>query len=120
MREAEGNVAIRISETENKEAFDVAGRGELQLGVLIEQMRREGFELSISRPRVLFKTDTETMQQMEPVEDVTVDVDEEYSGVVVEALNMRKGRMTDMRQTGGGKTRITFIVPIARPDRIPR
>ncbi len=111
MREAEGNVAIRISETENKEAFDVAGRGELQLGVLIEQMRREGFELSISRPRVLFKTDPESGQQMEPVEDVTIDVDEEYSGVVVEALNMRKGRMTDMRQTGGGKTRISYIVP---------
>lgn len=111
MREAEGNVAIRISETENKEAFDVAGRGELQLGVLIEQMRREGFELSISRPRVLFKTDPENGQQMEPVEDVTIDVDEEYSGVVVEALNMRKGRMTDMRQTGGGKTRISYIVP---------
>lgn len=111
MREAEGNVAIRISETDNKEAFDVAGRGELQLGVLIEQMRREGFELSISRPRVLFKTDPETGQQLEPVEDVTVDVDEEYSGVVVEALNMRKGRMTDMRQTGGGKTRISYVVP---------
>lgn len=110
-REAEGNVAIRVTEAEGKDAFDVAGRGELQLGVLIEQMRRDGFELSISRPRVLYREDPVTGEKTEPMEEVTVDVDEEFSGIVVEALNVRKGRMTDMRQAGGGKSRLTFIVP---------
>lgn len=111
MREAEGNVAIRITETENKDSYEVAGRGELQLGVLIEQMRREGFELSISRPRVLFREDPETGAILEPMEDVTVDVDEAFSGIVVEALNTRKGRMTEMRQAGGDKVRLSFLVP---------
>ncbi len=111
MREAEGNVAIRITEADNKDAFEVAGRGELQLGVLIEQMRREGYELSISRPRVLFREDPDTGERLEPLEEVVVDVDEEFSGIVVEALNIRKGRMTEMRQAGGGKVRLTFIVP---------
>jgi len=111
MREAEGNVAIRITEAENKDAFEVAGRGELQLGVLIEQMRREGYELSISRPRVLYREDPDTGERMEPLEEVVVDVDEEFSGIVVEALSVRKGRMTEMRQAGGGKVRLTFIVP---------
>ena len=110
-REAEGNVAIRVSEADNKDAFEVAGRGELQLGVLIEQMRREGFELSISRPRVLFREDPVTGEKLEPLEEVTVDVDEEFSGIVVEALSVRKGRMTEMRQAGGGKVRLTFTVP---------
>lgn len=111
LREAEGNVAIRITETDNKDAFDVAGRGELQLGVLIEQMRREGYELSISRPRVLFREDPDTGERLEPVEDVIVDVDEEFSGIVVEALSVRKGRMTEMKQAGGGKVRLSFVVP---------
>jgi len=111
MREAEGNVAIRITETENKDSYEVAGRGELQLGVLIEQMRREGFELSISRPRVLFREDPDTGETLEPMEDVTVDVDEAFSGIVVEALNTRKGRMTEMRQAGGDKVRLSFLVP---------
>ena len=111
MREAEGNVAIRITETENKDSYEVAGRGELQLGVLIEQMRREGFELSISRPRVLFREDPETGAILEPMEDVTVDVDEAFSGIVVKALNTRKGRMTEMRQAGGDKVRLSFLVP---------
>ncbi len=111
MREAEGNVAIRITETEDNDAFEVAGRGELQLGVLIEQMRREGFELSISRPRVLFQTDPDTGKRMEPVEEAVIDVDEEYSGVVVESMSERKAEMTDMRPGGGGKTRITFLAP---------
>ena len=111
MREAEGNVAIKISETANSDSFEVAGRGELQLGVLIEQMRREGYELSVSRPRVVMQVDPETGNKQEPLEEVTVDVDEEFSGIVVESLNIRKGRMTDMRQAGGGKVRLTFIVP---------
>jgi GTP-binding protein len=111
MREAEVNVAIRITETAEKDAFEVAGRGELQLGVLIENMRREGFELSISRPRVLFKSDPETGQRMEPIEEVVVDVDDEFSGVVVEKMGLRRAEMTDMRPSGGGKTRITFHAP---------
>ncbi|MEK9754747.1 MAG: translational GTPase TypA [Rhodospirillaceae bacterium] len=109
MREAEGNVAIRVTETADKDAFEVAGRGELQLGVLIEQMRREGFELSISRPRVLMR-EAEGVRE-EPMEEVQIDVDEEFSGIVVEAMSVRKGRMADMRPSGGGKVRITFIAP---------
>jgi len=109
-REAEGNVAIRIRETEQKDAFEVAGRGELQLGVLIETMRREGFELGISRPRVLFKTD-EKGQRLEPIEEAVIDVDEAYAGVVVEKLNLRKGEMIDLRPSGGGKQRLIFHVP---------
>ena len=108
-REAEGNIAIRIRETENKEAFEVAGRGELQLGVLIETMRREGFELSISRPRVLFQKIDGVLS--EPVEEVVVDVDEAFSGVVVEKMALRKAEMTDMRASGAGKTRIVFLAP---------
>src|SRR6185312_8899479 len=102
-REAEGNVALKVKET-GEGAFEVAGRGELQLGVLIESMRREGFELSISRPRVLFKT--ENGEKLEPIEEVTVDVDDPYTGVVIEKISNRKGEMTDMRPTGAGKTRI--------------
>lgn len=110
MSEAEGNVALRITESENKDAFEVAGRGELQLGVLIEQMRREGFELTISRPRVLIQED-ENGHREEPLEEVTVDVDEEYAGIVVEALNLRKGIMREMKPSGAGKTRLVFHVP---------
>jgi GTP-binding protein len=110
MREAESNVAIRITETASKDAFEVAGRGELQLGVLIETMRREGFELSVGRPRVLFQTD-EKGNKLEPIEEVVVDVDEDYSGVVVEKMSLRKAELTGMRPSGGGKTRITFLAP---------
>ncbi|SLN59568.1 translational GTPase TypA [Oceanibacterium hippocampi] len=111
LREAEGNVALRVAETAERDAFEVSGRGELQLGVLIEMMRREGFELSVSRPRVLFKSDPETGQQMEPIEEVVVDVDEEYSGVVVEKIAQRKGEMQEMRPSGGGKMRLLFLCP---------
>ena len=110
LREAEGNVAIRVKETGDKDAFEVAGRGELQLGVLIETMRREGFELSISRPRVLYQTD-EQGRRMEPMEEVIVDVDDEFSGVVIEKISLRKGELKDMRPQEGGKTRLTFICP---------
>lgn len=109
-KEAEGNIAIRITQSEEKDSFDVAGRGELQLGVLIETMRREGFELSISRPRVLLKKD-ENGATLEPYEEVVVDVDDEFSGKVVESLSLRKGDMVDMRPSGGGKTRILFHIP---------
>ena len=111
MQEAEGNVAIRITETADKDAFEVAGRGELQLGVLIETMRREGFELSISRPRVLFKKDEETGARLEPIEEVVIDVDDEYSGAVVEKMSKRKAELQEMRPSGGGKTRLTFFAP---------
>ena len=109
MKEAESNVAIRVTDTPGGEAFEVAGRGELQMGVLIENMRREGFELSIARPQVLMRE--EDGQKMEPIEEVTIDVDDEYSGAVIEKLTgTRKGEMTEMRQQGG-KTRILALVP---------
>ncbi len=111
MAEAEGNVAIRVRQTEDGTGYEVAGRGELQLGVLIEAMRREGFELSISRPRVLTRKDPDTGQTLEPYEDVQVDVDEEFSGAVVEAISKRKGRMEEMQPSGGGKVRLRFIAP---------
>jgi GTP-binding protein len=110
-REAEGNVAIRVRESAEKDSVEVAGRGELQLGVLIETMRREGYELSISRPRVLFTTDPETGRRLEPVEEVIVDVDEEFSGVVVDKMSRRKAEMQDMRPSGGGKLRLSFLAP---------
>jgi len=111
MRETEGNVAIKITESQESDAFEVAGRGELQLGVLIETMRREGFELTIGRPRVLTQVNAETGEREEPMEDVLVDVDEPYSGVVVEKISRRKGEMQDMRPSGGGKVRLTFRMP---------
>ncbi len=110
-REAEGNVAIKISESNENDAFEVAGRGELQLGVLIETMRREGFELAIGRPRVLTRQNPETGEREEPMEEVLVDVDEPYSGAVVEKMSRRKGVMQDMRPSGGGKVRLTFRIP---------
>jgi GTP-binding protein len=114
-REAEGNVAIRLTESQEKDAFEVAGRGELQLGVLIETMRREGFELSISRPRVLFRDGPPnpdgSRPREEPYETVVIDVDDEHAGTVVEKMAQRKGELTDMRPSGGGKTRLTFSAP---------
>ncbi len=110
MKEAESNVAIRITDTPGGEAFEVAGRGELQMGVLIENMRREGFELSISRPQVLMRDDDG--QRMEPIEEATIDVDDEYTGAVIEKLTgVRKGELVEMRQAGAGKSRIVAHVP---------
>ncbi|MFO1141891.1 MAG: translational GTPase TypA [Amaricoccus sp.] len=109
MREAESNVAIRVADTPSGDAFEVSGRGELQMGVLIENMRREGFELSVSRPRVLFRE--EGGQRLEPVEEVTIDVDEEFAGVVVDKLSIRRGELVEMRTGQGGKTRIVAHVP---------
>jgi GTP-binding protein len=110
-RETESNVAIQLKDSEETDAFEVAGRGELQLGVLIETMRREGFELTIGRPRVLTRSNPETGVKEEPYEEVLVDVDEAYAGVVVEKMSLRKGQMQDMRPSGGGKTRLTFHMP---------
>jgi GTP-binding protein len=111
MKEAESNVAIKITDTPGGEAFEVAGRGELQMGVLIENMRREGFELSISRPQVLFREDDNGVR-LEPIEEVTIDVDDDYTGAVIEKVTgPRKGEMVDMRPAGAGKTRIVAHVP---------
>ncbi len=110
MRESEGNVALLVKESENKDSFEVSGRGELQLAVLIEQMRREGFELSISRPRVVMQLD-ENGAKMEPIEEVTIDVDEEFSGTVVEKISQRKGELIEMRPSGAGKQRLVFLAP---------
>ena len=111
LREAESNVAIKVGETSEKDAFEVSGRGELQLGVLIESMRREGFEVSISRPRVVFRTDEETGAKLEPIEDVVIDVDDDYTGVVIDKLSQRKAELKDMRPSGAGKTRLTLQAP---------
>jgi GTP-binding protein len=111
MKEAESNVAIRVTDTPGGEAFEVAGRGELQMGVLIENMRREGFELSISRPQVLLR-EGENGERLEPLEEVTIDVDDEYSGAVIEKITgPRKGELAEMKPAGAGKTRIIALVP---------
>ncbi len=113
LREAETNVAIRITESDDKDSFEVAGRGELQLGVLIETMRREGFELGISRPKVLLREEDgpNGKERQEPYETVVIDVDDEHSGTVVEKMQRRKADLTEMRPSGQGKTRITFSAP---------
>ena len=110
-KQAETDVAIRVAETADKDAFEVAGRGELQLGVLLETMRREGFEVSVSRPKALRKTDETTGEMMEPIEEVTIDVDDEHAGVVIEKVSLRKGEMQEMKPSGGGKTRLVFFAP---------
>ncbi len=111
LREAEGNVAIQVAETADGNGYEVSGRGELQLGVLIETMRREGYEMSISRPRVVYRTDPDTGGRIEPIEEVVIDVDEEYSGVVVEKLSARRSELVEMRPSGGGKQRLVFHAP---------
>ncbi len=110
LREAEGNVALRISESTEKDSMEVAGRGELQLGILIETMRREGFEISVSRPKVLLERDAKG-ELLEPIEEVVIDVDEEHSGIVVQKMSERKAEMTEMRPSGGGRVRLVFHAP---------
>lgn len=109
LSEAETNVAITFKESADKDSFEIGGRGELQLGVLIEQMRREGFELTVSRPNVLFRE--ENGVKLEPIEEVIIDVDDEFTGTVVDSMNRRKAEMQDMRSSGSNKTRITFLAP---------
>ena len=109
LAEAETNVAITFNESDGKDAFEIGGRGELQLGVLVETMRREGFEMTVSRPRVLVRR--EEGKRLEPIEEVTIDVDEEYASTVVDAMNRRKAVMLDMRSSGAGKTRLVFHAP---------
>ena len=112
LREAEGNVALKVTASENEtDAFEVAGRGELQLGILIETMRREGFELTVGRPRVVFRTNEATGERLEPIEEVIVDVDEAYSGIVVQKLSERRAEMRDMRPSGAGRQRLVFHAP---------
>ena len=110
LREAEGNVALRVRESDEKDSMEVAGRGELQLGILIETMRREGFELSVSRPKVLLKEDA-TGEMLEPIEEVVIDLDEEHSGIVVQKMAERKADMTEMKPSGGGRLRLVFHAP---------
>ncbi len=110
-REAEGNVALRVSDSMEKDSVEVAGRGELQLGILIETMRREGYELSVSRPKVLFERDPETGEPREPIEEVVIDVDHDYSGIVVQKLAERKAELIEMRPSGGGRVRLVFYAP---------
>ena len=110
LREAEGNVALRVSEAAGKDAMEVAGRGELQLAILIEQMRREGFELSVSRPKVVLKRQS-SGELLEPIEEVMIDVDEEHSGIVVQKMSERKAEMVEMRPSGGGRLRLVFHAP---------
>lgn len=109
-KEAESNVSLSVKRSETDESYEVSGRGELQLGILIEQMRREGFEMSISRPKVLYQYD-EKGNRLEPIEELLVDVDEEYTGAVMEKIVQRKGEMIDMSPSGIGKTRIKFLIP---------
>ncbi len=111
LREAEGNVALRVDVAPNSDAYVVSGRGELQLAILIETMRREGFELSVSRPKVVFQTDERTGQMLEPIEEVVIDVDEEHSGVVIDKLSQRKADMVEMKPSGGGRMRLVFHAP---------
>jgi len=103
-------VALRVTESSERDSMEVAGRGELQLGILIETMRREGFELSVSRPKVLFRRD-EAGALLEPIEEVVIDLDEEHAGVVVQKLSERKGELVEMRPSGGGRQRLVFYVP---------
>ncbi len=111
LREAEGNVALKITESLEKDSMEVAGRGELQLGILIETMRREGFELSVSRPKVLLKDDPKTGEILEPIEEVVIDVDEQHSGVVVQKMSERRAELIEMRPSGGGRVRLVFYAP---------
>jgi GTP-binding protein len=110
LREAEGNVALRVTESDEKDSMEVAGRGELQLGILIETMRREGFELSVSRPKVLLRKN-EAGELEEPIEEVVIDVDEGFSGVIVQKMSERKAEMTELRPSGGGRVRLVFHAP---------
>jgi GTP-binding protein len=110
-REAEGNVALRVEAAPNSDAYVVSGRGELQLAILIETMRREGFELSVSRPKVVLRKDDAAGTLLEPIEEVVIDVDEEHSGVVIDKLSQRKAEMVEMRPSGGGRMRLIFHAP---------
>ena len=111
LREAEGNVALRVDVAPNSDAYVVSGRGELQLAILIETMRREGFELSVSRPKVVFRNDAKTSDLLEPIEEVVIDVDDEHSGIVIDKLSQRKAEMVEMRPSGGGRLRLVFHAP---------
>src|SRR5438045_3429026 len=115
LREAEGNVALRVVEASDKDSMEVSGRGELQLAILIETMRREGFELSVSRPRVVFQKDEATGATLEPIEEVVIDVDEEHSGVVVQKMSERKSELIEMKPSGGHRLRLVFYAPTRGP-----
>jgi len=111
LREAEGNVALRVRESDVRDSMEVAGRGELQLGILIETMRREGFELSVSRPKVLLREDANTGETLEPIEEVVIDLEEEHAGVVVQKMAERRAEMLEMKPSGGRRLRLVFHAP---------
>jgi GTP-binding protein len=111
LREAERNIAIKVTDSDESDSFTVSGRGELQLAILIENMRREGFEMTVSRPKVVIKTDEETGQRLEPIEETIIDIDDNHTGVVVQKLSERRGDLMEMRPSGGGRTRMVFLVP---------
>ena len=111
VKEAEGNVALKVERSTEAEAFTVSGRGELQLAVLIETMRREGFELGVMRPQVVLKEDPDTGEKLEPIEEVVIDVDDDHTGIIVQKLNERKADMTEMKPSGAGRTRLVFHAP---------
>src|SRR5690606_30499693 len=111
LREAEGNVALRVETAPNSDAYIVSGRGELQLAILIETMRREGFEIGVSRPKVVYRTDERTGERLEPIEEVVIDVDAEHAGVVIEKLSQRKADLVELRPSGGGRQRLVFHAP---------
>jgi GTP-binding protein len=111
LREAEGNVALRVRESDVRDSMEVAGRGELQLGILIETMRREGFELSVSRPKVLLREDPNTGETLEPIEEVFIDLEEEHAGVVVQKMAERRSEMLEMKPSGGRRLRLVFHAP---------
>ncbi len=110
IKEAEGNVALKVTQVEGTDAYEVAGRGELQLAIVIETMRREGFELTVGRPRVVMQED-ENGNKMEPIEEAIIDVDEEFSGPVVEKLSQRRADLVEMKPSGTGRTRLVFHAP---------
>jgi GTP-binding protein len=110
-KEAEGNVALRIGDSPGSDSYIVSGRGELQLAIIIETMRREGFELSVSRPKVVFQRADDGKTLLEPIEEVVIDVDEEHSGVVVQKMAERKAELIEMRSSGGHRQRLVFHAP---------
>jgi GTP-binding protein len=111
LREAERNIAIKVTDSEESDSFTVSGRGELQLAILIENMRREGFEMTVSRPKVVMKSDADTGQRLEPIEETIIDIDDNHTGIVVQKLSERRGDLMEMRPSGGGRTRMVFLVP---------
>ena len=110
INEAQNNVGIIFSENENKDSFEISGRGELMLEILLTQMRREGYEMTISPPKVLYKKDS-SGKKLEPIEEVTIDIDEEHSSRIIDSMNRRKAQLIELKDTGKNKKRLIFHAP---------